>query len=110
MKQSVNILGTEYEIISQTEDENPKLKDANGLCEMYAKKIIVRDIKPTDDTIDNLDAYKRKVLRHELIHAFLEESGLSYNSEWANNEEMVDWMAIQFSKIQKVFEELKITE
>ena len=110
MKQSVNVLGTEYQIITQTEDENPKLKNANGLCEMYAKKIIVRDIKPTDDTIDNLDAYKRKVLRHELIHAFFEESGLSYNSEWASNEEMVDWFAIQFPKILKAFESLNILD
>lgn len=110
MKQSINVLGTEYQIIVQTEDENPKLKDANGLCEMYAKKIVVRDIKPTDDTVDNLDAYKRKVLRHEIIHAFFEESGLSYNSEWANNEEMVDWFAIQFPKILKAFEELNIKE
>ena len=38
----------------------------------------------------------KKVIRHELVHAFLFESGLSVNS-WADNEEIVDWIAIQFS-------------
>lgn len=28
----INILGTQYEVIKQTEKENPKLKDANGSC------------------------------------------------------------------------------
>ena len=43
-----------------------------------------------------------------LIHAFLNESGLRYNSfapetAWARNEEMVDWIAIQFPKLMKAF-------
>lgn len=38
-------------------------------------------------------------MRHELIHAFLGESGLRSDSEWAENEEMVDYFAIQFEKI-----------
>lgn len=50
-------------------------------------------------------------LRHEVIHAFLNESGLQWNSfapenAWAKNEEMVDWIAIQAPKIFKVYQEL----
>ncbi len=41
--------------------------------------------------------------RHEIIHAFLFESGLAENSEWAQNEEMVDFFAIQFPKLMEVF-------
>lgn len=56
------------------------------------------------------ESYYKKVLRHELMHAFLNESGLSANSTvpdcaWAKNEEMVDWFAIQSPKIFKVFSE-----
>ena len=51
-----------------------------------------------------------RVLRHEIIHAYLEESGLSASSNmisaWAQNEEMVDWLAIQSSKIFATFQEV----
>ncbi|WP_461218455.1 hypothetical protein [Lapidilactobacillus salsurivasis] len=53
--------------------------------------------------MEDLEVYTRKTLRHELIHAFLYESGLDANSEWARNEEIVDWIAIQFPKLQIVF-------
>ena len=45
----------------------------------------------------------RKNKRHEIIHAFLFESGLAENSEWAQNEEMVDFFAIQFPKLMEAF-------
>lgn len=55
---------------------------------------------------------KKRVLRHEIIHAFFNESGLSDDSNnvtaWAKNEEMVDWFAIQSPKVFKVFQELDI--
>lgn len=105
---TVNILGTDYEVITQTEEENPKLKEAYGLCEMYSKKIVLSDIKEEPNCFENLEAFKRKVVRHEIIHAFFAESGLRSNSNYAENEELVDWIAIQFPKILQVFEKLKI--
>ena len=55
----------------------------------------------------DLVAYQRKVIRHEIVHAFLYESGLwqnSYGSKcWAQNEEMVDWFAIQEPKIHSAY-------
>ena len=96
---TVNILGTDYEVITQTEEENPKLKEAYGLCEMYSKKIVLSDIKEDVMNVDNIEAFKRKVVRHEIIHAFFAESGLRSNSDYAQNEELVDWIAIQFPKI-----------
>ena len=64
----------------------------------------------TEDGKINLN---KKKLRHEIVHAFLFESGLSSNTHgiygaWAENEEMVDWIAIQSPKIFKVFQELEI--
>lgn len=58
--------------------------------------------------VENLQEFEKKVLRHEVIHAFLGESGLRNNSYWAENEEMVDWLAIQAPKIFKTFQELGI--
>ena len=105
---TVNILGTDYEIITQTEEENPKLKEAYGLCEMYSKKIVLSDIKEDVMNVDNIEAFKRKVVRHEIIHAFFAESGLRSSSDYAQNEELVDWIAIQFPKILKVMGELEV--
>ena len=49
-------------------------------------------------------------MRHEITHAFLNESGLDANASdtdcWAKNEEMVDWFAIQSPKIYKAFNEV----
>ena len=52
----------------------------------------------------------KKILRHEIVHAFLHQSGLSenagvYKSAWPGNEEMVDWFAIQGTKIYKAWKE-----
>lgn len=104
----INILGTEYEILKQTEEENPKLEEANGICELYSKKIILRNIPDDKMNFENMVAFNHKILRHEIIHAFFAESGLRTNSDFAENEELVDWIAIQFPKIAKVFSDLNI--
>ena len=104
----INILGQEYEILKQSESENPKLEEADGLCEIYSHKIVLREFEKTRNSYENLEDYKQKVLRHEIIHAFFAESGLRNNSDYAENEELVDWIAIQLPKIVKVMNELDI--
>ena len=106
----VKILGTEYEIITQKESENRKLEGNNGLCEIYSKKIILGEIEDDIRNYDKLNLYKNRVLRHEIIHAFFAESGLRSNSEYAENEELVDWIAIQVPKMLKIFQELNILD
>lgn len=103
----INILGTQYEVIKQTEKENPKLKDANGLCEPYARQIIYAEQEAGIDVFDNIEAFNRKTLRHEVIHAFFAESGLT---EYMEDEVLVEWIAVQFSKISRVMKELGISE
>lgn len=106
----VDILGTDYEILVQAEEENPKLKDNYGLCETWSKKIVLLDmgkLEQEPDTVENVGEFEKKVLRHEVIHAFFHESGLASNSDYALNEELVDWIALQFPKMLKVFRELE---
>lgn len=110
-KQTVNILGTEYTVETQSEKDNPKLKECDGLCDQYSKRIVISDFDGAEDDVmcvENLGEYKKKVLRHEVYHAFFGESGLRSNSDYAENEELVDWLAIMFPKIFKVFQELNI--
>lgn len=110
----VKILGTEYEIISVEEtndnlEKYPLLKDNSGYTDITTKQIYILEYKNTEDTFKNLDVVYKKTLRHELIHAFLYESGLFNNSngDWAKNEEVVDWIAIQFEKLLGAFIELQ---
>ena len=105
----VNILGTDYEIIKRTKCEDPKLEDCWGYTEPFTKKIII-DANMDDGSklnAERLDLFEKKVMRHEIIHAFFIESGLHTNCDYAGNEELVDWIALQFPKIAKVIEQVK---
>ena len=106
----VNVLGTIYTVRVEDSTKNPKMKNANGLCEMYSKELVVDPIEDQNGCYENLEGFKRRVVRHELIHAFFAESGLRSNSDYAENEELVDWIAIQLPKIAKACEVLGVLE
>lgn len=111
----INILGTEYRVEFRKEEEDAALKECNGYCDVTVKLIVVLAEPNKECDYGDFSALQRKTLRHEIIHAFLTESGLfnnTYNvdSGWAKNEEMVDWFAIQSPKIFKVYSELGILD
>lgn len=102
----VSVLGTPYTIYQGTTLDFPDLCDCDGYCDTTIKAIVVSDMtenagKPGAKA--DLMHYQRKVIRHELTHALLFESGLSNDSTWAENEEVVDWIAIQFPKLEALF-------
>ena len=106
---SVHILGTEYKILIIDEGDYRFNREADGWCDTQAKEILLYNFKQDPDSVRDLVAYQKAVLRHEIVHAFLYESGL-WNcstgcSSWAKHEEMVDWIAIQEPKINKAFKE-----
>ena len=106
----VNILGTEWEVVRLKQEDDPGLKHADGYADFTTRRIVVIKAEPSDDSVKDLEAYARKVTRHEIVHAFMFESGLHANSlvfenGWATNEEMVDWFALQGAKIYKAWEE-----
>lgn len=118
MIKMINILGTEYKIypcVPVEEDDN--LRDRFCYCQPIGCKIVITDMNSVESWKEVDDACKQRqikaTLRHEVIHAFLAESGLWSNSNsadcWAMNEEMIDWIAMQFPKILQVFEELGCT-
>lgn len=95
----VDILGQPYDIYETSEEGNPKMEDANAYVELYSKKIILNDdlMKNEDGRkVERLDLFKQKVIRHELIHAFLHEAGMS---KYVYDEDLVDWLAFQIPKI-----------
>ena len=105
----VDILGTEYKIEYIAEKDDPRLETSNGYFDHSTKRIVVGRPEREEMSIGDLEVFTKKVLRHEIIHAFLYESGLWENSNnidaWGMNEEMTDWIAMQFPKMLKAFKE-----
>ena len=117
MKKAVIILGTRYTIrqVKMGQDEYMEKLQYGGYCDGCSKEIVLLEYKTipewSKEPNEVIARQEKETLRHEIIHAFLNESGLGWNSlsverAWAKNEEMVDWIAIQFPKILKVFIEL----
>lgn len=111
----VNILGSEWSVKFGNEEEYPNLTNVDGYTDLSTQEIVVDDMETSRGQIGakaDLESYQKQVVRHEIIHAFLLESGLDSNSNsadsWAVNEEMVDWFAIQSPKIFKLFNKLEL--
>lgn len=108
----INVLGTEYTIEEKLREEDKIFNDLDGYCDSTVKKIVVC-AGGENESLEDYQAHKKKVLRHEIIHAFHLESGIGENLEvkpYGFPETLVDWFAIQFPKILKVFVELGIEE
>lgn len=110
MLQKVNVLGVKYSVFVSSFEKMPeRFDDRDGEIDESTKEIFVDDQSHNEGvphTLKNKEFLIRKNIRHELIHAFLFESGLAENSSWAKNEEMVDWIARQFPKMLQAFKEV----
>ena len=109
----VNILGTEWSIQVVPMGKRFEDRSCEAYCDNSIKTVFIGLREHEPDDVDDLICIRKQYVRHELIHAFFYESGLNecsmkYQGSWARNEEMVDWMAIHFHKIEKVFKELRI--
>ena len=110
----VSILGTEYEIkiTSTREDdffeENPEV---DGYCDSSSKTIGVKSAESMVEyqkskgyfPVDNPHKDVADTIRHEVIHAFMSESGLcSQSTIWAHDEQLIDWLVQMIPKIEEV--------
>lgn len=112
----IDVLGTKYNLrrVNSGQDEYMDKMSFGGYCDGAKKEIFILNLKTVPDwenePEESISNQERETIRHELIHAFLNESGLQWSSfvperAWAKNEEMVDWFAIQFPKLIKAFKE-----
>ena len=115
----IDVLGTEYaiKIVKVSECDDLKNNKFCGLCNNLTHTILLGDASEEEFfgsmTEEEQEIQMKTTLRHEVIHAFLNESGLQdsaarIDAGWARNEEMVDWFAIQSPKIFKAFMKLGI--
>lgn len=110
MMKKINVLGAEYtiEYMKREDDKLFRSGEADGYCDSSTRRIVLRK-EDKNDNLDDYSAYLKKLTRHEIIHAFLFESGLGSNfqhTEYGHEETMIDWIAYQFPKMLEVFKEV----
>lgn len=114
---TVCILGAEYTVFVKkySEDEAFARRSICGYCDDLKKEIVVCDpstcIGWEHEDARYCELSQKQTLRHEIVHAFLSESGLTSSAvtvdgSWARNEEMVDWIALQGPKIYKAWQDV----
>lgn len=104
----VNVLGTTYTIYERDKEKEVSLANCDGWCDKTTKTICIMK-KPENQElcVKDWSVFRAKLLRHEIIHAFLFESGLHENwqhNEWGHDETFLDWFAVQYPKLSKAFE------
>lgn len=105
----VNVLGTTYTLEEHTLEEDKRLYNKDGYFDYTTNECVVIKEIPKDreypdefNEVGDFEKYKSKVKRHELIHAFLKESGVG-DTYWGSSEDMVNWLAEQFPKMASAF-------
>ena len=107
----VSVLGTNYGIyIDVPEREDKVLEGCSGYCDKTIKRISIMDLSGDRCNLVDKEEYRKYLIRHELVHAFLFESGIGADTLWdiagqEHPEHMVEWIAMQFPKLVKVFEQ-----
>lgn len=106
---NLNILGSKWKMKVIPRDSDPMFQQVDGYTDRSIKTIFIPDdaFGEVDDLRD-YDAYLKEVKRHEIIHAFLYESGLAqsmYHPSFGHDEAEIDYFALQFPKMLSVFEQ-----
>lgn len=65
----VNILGTEYSVVETDKEHDKYLEDCDGYCDKTTKQIVITT-KTEESDLHDWDWYRKKILRHEIVHAF----------------------------------------
>jgi hypothetical protein len=99
----LSVLGQDYDYEEIPGEDDPKMEGFDGYCDSYGKIIRINSkySEKAPNCVGDLEAYRRTVRRHEIIHAFFSESGLT---EYNTDEVLVDWLALQFIKLEKAFQ------
>lgn len=113
---TVNVLGAQYtiDVKKYADEESFERRSIDGFCDGMTKEIVVCDMHTykgrEHETEKTICATQKHILRHEIVHAFFNKSGLMDSSfqadvPWARSEEMIDWIAIQGQKIYAAWRE-----
>lgn len=109
----VNILGATWSVHFENVESNPRYEKHNGWCDNSTKQCHIGFRPKNLMSPENPYEFYNSIARHEIIHAFLYESGIVNaaiirTNKWCKDEMMIDWMAAQMPKIYEVFKQLNI--
>ena len=82
----IDVLGTKYNLrrVDFDQDEFMRKMNYGGYCDNNTKEIVILNLKSTPDWAsaqeEVIQRMEKCTIRHELVHAFLNESGLQWNS------------------------------
>lgn len=96
------ILGTEYKVVF--DDEIVK-SGMDGCCKTYTKEIRLNRIGNMLDPDDPQEVKEKRfneVYRHEVIHAYFAELGLT---RYCDDETLVQVLAVHFPKMAELFKQ-----
>lgn len=108
IQKEINVLGTKYIINFEFENKRESLEDRYGYVDFSSNNIYINltKIEEAEDKASNIN----ETVRHKIVYAFWYESGLNTLDSWSRNEEVVYWIAIQFTKIADVLSQVKFEE
>jgi hypothetical protein len=114
----VSILGSEWLVclVDRTSDSRFDKLNADGFCDYTTKSIYVANYpgqgKPgsEDYSIGDGRVQIKHCIAHEIVHAFMFESGLAadweHPSNFGQDETVIDWIAWQSPKIIEALKEV----
>ena len=106
----VNILGDPWRVRVCSAEVEPRLKDDAGFVDWTSHFIGIADPYESPGTIDNQIEFTKQVARHEIVHAFMYQSGLGEDWEHSGqgqDETTVDWIARQFHAMGKIIDKVE---
>lgn len=93
----ISVLGTEYAVKFGYDSEV-----ADGEVNTVKKTVRVKGVRQFEgDEEEKRDGHMR-VLRHEIVHAFLDESGLT---AYSGDETLVEWIAVMMPRMAEAMRE-----
>lgn len=104
MEFTIVILGMEWTVKVLDDKEDSRLKDCMGFTDWTRRELVISR-PPEDTTLGDPYTMIRKTLRHEIVHAFMFESGLGYDwkhDEYGHEETVVDWIAWHMHRLETV--------
>lgn len=106
----VKILGQTWRVKICSMETEPRLKTLSGFTDRTSHFIGIIDPDEKECNLDNPVALVKEIMRHEVIHAYMFESGLGdswEHSQYGQDETIVDWIALQFDKMWVTIKDLE---
>ena len=110
-KFKVNINGQDYRVeIAKYEKYFDAFQSRAGWTDFSTKTIVVLDAEDyvqyedPGRVLESAGRVTERILRHEIMHAFMYESGLDTETAFARDEILIDFLAIQLPKIVGVLD------